>query len=135
MALVICPECGKELSDKAESCPGCGYVLWNNGLSKTGKSKLSERETSPTMGAIYIFCGILAVVFGIFTVVIIIGIFAIIGGSALIGIGVGHISGMQKGLCPYCNQSVSVRATATTCKCTHCKKISSKKGDVLETIE
>lgn len=27
MALITCPECGKQISDKAASCPGCGYPL------------------------------------------------------------------------------------------------------------
>ena len=27
MALVKCPECEREISDKAMSCPGCGYVV------------------------------------------------------------------------------------------------------------
>ena len=27
MALVNCPECNRRISDKAKSCPGCGYVL------------------------------------------------------------------------------------------------------------
>lgn len=27
MALMNCPECGKEISDKAEMCPNCGYAL------------------------------------------------------------------------------------------------------------
>lgn len=27
MALIKCPECGREISDKAVSCPGCGYHL------------------------------------------------------------------------------------------------------------
>lgn len=27
MALIHCPECGKEISDKAEKCPNCGYPL------------------------------------------------------------------------------------------------------------
>jgi len=27
MALINCPECGKEISDKAASCPNCGIVL------------------------------------------------------------------------------------------------------------
>lgn len=27
MALIICPECGKEVSERAEKCPGCGYPL------------------------------------------------------------------------------------------------------------
>lgn len=25
MALIKCPECGKEISDRSESCPNCGY--------------------------------------------------------------------------------------------------------------
>lgn len=27
MALIICKECGKEVSDQAKSCPNCGYVF------------------------------------------------------------------------------------------------------------
>lgn len=27
MALINCPECGKEISDKAESCPNCGMPI------------------------------------------------------------------------------------------------------------
>lgn len=27
MALIKCPECGREISDKAVSCPGCGYPI------------------------------------------------------------------------------------------------------------
>ena len=25
MALIKCPECGKQVSDKANACPNCGY--------------------------------------------------------------------------------------------------------------
>ena len=27
MALIKCPECGKEISDSISTCPNCGYVL------------------------------------------------------------------------------------------------------------
>lgn len=27
MAIIKCPECGKEISDKATSCPNCGFPL------------------------------------------------------------------------------------------------------------
>lgn len=27
MALINCPECGKEISDQAETCPNCGIAL------------------------------------------------------------------------------------------------------------
>lgn len=30
MALISCPECAREVSDKAASCPGCGYPISNN---------------------------------------------------------------------------------------------------------
>lgn len=29
MALIKCPECGKEISDRAVSCPHCGYPIKN----------------------------------------------------------------------------------------------------------
>ena len=34
MALIKCPECGKNMSDKAKSCPHCGYTK-NNSESKS----------------------------------------------------------------------------------------------------
>lgn len=36
MALINCPECNKEISDKAVSCPNCGYPM------KTGESSKSK---------------------------------------------------------------------------------------------
>lgn len=30
MALISCPECSKEISDKAAACPQCGYPIANN---------------------------------------------------------------------------------------------------------
>ncbi len=30
MALINCPECGREISDQAESCPHCGYPINRN---------------------------------------------------------------------------------------------------------
>ena len=38
MALIKCPECGKEISDKAASCPNCGFPI-----SET-KAPQKERE-------------------------------------------------------------------------------------------
>lgn len=34
MALTICPECGKEISDKAKICPHCGYNIENANVQK-----------------------------------------------------------------------------------------------------
>lgn len=35
MALIKCPECGREISDKAASCPGCGYPVENGNIVDT----------------------------------------------------------------------------------------------------
>lgn len=54
MALIKCPECGKEVSDQAESCPNCGYLIFgkvnkhkeNNGGGNKGtvdQQNLSDR--------------------------------------------------------------------------------------------
>lgn len=135
MALMNCPECGKEISDKAEFCPSCGYVLVKSELPKIRKSELGAAEKKPSLGKAYIFCGICVIIFGIFTVAIIIGIFAILGGIGLIVAGSGMISGMQKGLCPYCKNEVSVPIREKTFKCPHCKKTSTHNDNYLETIE
>lgn len=37
MALIICPECGKEFSDKAPACPNCGFPT--NELLETAPSE------------------------------------------------------------------------------------------------
>lgn len=36
MALIVCPECGNQVSDQARMCPKCGYLLQE---SKTDKAK------------------------------------------------------------------------------------------------
>jgi hypothetical protein len=35
MALILCGECGKTISDKAHSCPGCGYPLQPSDANRT----------------------------------------------------------------------------------------------------
>lgn len=38
MALIKCPECGRDISDMASSCPGCGHVLRKSQNNKTKKN-------------------------------------------------------------------------------------------------
>lgn len=50
MALIKCPECGKEVSSSAPSCPHCGYVLKKTTSAPTyhryesRSSRLYEKE-------------------------------------------------------------------------------------------
>lgn len=44
VALIKCPECGREISDSATACPGCGHPMKKTSENKThGKNDLSER--------------------------------------------------------------------------------------------
>lgn len=47
MALINCPECGHEVSDKAEECPKCGYPLIK---SKSSEIKLAAVHTAKKKG-------------------------------------------------------------------------------------
>lgn len=42
MALILCPECGREISDKAISCPSCGYPM-------AIKNELAENRIDKTV--------------------------------------------------------------------------------------
>ena len=59
MALIQCPECGKEVSDKAGKCPHCGYPLEelekkepvkekkkSEVLEKTRKEEIKQKDNS-----------------------------------------------------------------------------------------
>lgn len=130
MALINCPECNREISDNAKSCPHCGYSI----KKEQTKTELGNVETNAAMGVLYIFLGIVSIIGGLFLLGIIIGIFAILGGLALISIGSSNISGIQNGICPYCNSSLTVRCKDTTVKCPECKNISKKAYNCLEKI-
>lgn len=46
MALIKCPECGKEISDKAGSCPNCGYPLKYDSIKNSEiKQFVKENQT------------------------------------------------------------------------------------------
>lgn len=42
MALIKCPECGREVSDRAKSCPSCGYSIGGAKFCKFCGSKIPE---------------------------------------------------------------------------------------------
>lgn len=51
MALINCKECGKEISDKADKCPNCGFDI------KTEKTKKSAK------GCAWVFAALAAIIF------------------------------------------------------------------------
>ena len=45
MALILCPECDKEISDKAASCPGCGAPISSDDNAALGNQHTSVTRT------------------------------------------------------------------------------------------
>lgn len=135
MALITCPECGKEISDSAKSCPNCGYEnLKADDKPKPRRTELSEVQKNIGAGILYIIIGIIGLIGGIFLVSLIIGIFVIIGAIVMIGYGSSRLHGFQNGTCPYCQSKMEVRANTGTVKCSSCKKICKKSEKYLEEI-
>lgn len=68
MAMIQCPECGKEISDKATSCPSCGYPI-NSTQVETEQDRVNVRGKNKgknflTFGGVLF---IVSMVFGIST--------------------------------------------------------------------
>lgn len=42
MALIKCPECGKQVSDKAKFCPSCGYPFDVQPIAKIDIEKVLQ---------------------------------------------------------------------------------------------
>lgn len=131
MALIICPECGAEVSEHAPACPSCGYPL----IEENGHPAVRERTTrlgqpsrSPVIGTILIIIGVLAIFSGLFLIFmfglfgIILGIIFIPFGTMIIVGGVRFCKMNAKCKCPYCGKTGSLVLTDKTYKCLSCKK-------------
>ena len=73
MALIKCPECGKEISDTCNQCIHCGYTFKKKVTSRTRDEVALIYRERPGIG-IYI----LEIIFGFFFVPVLIGIIIIL---------------------------------------------------------
>ena len=89
MALIKCPECGKEISDASPACIHCGYPL----QKKSEEVKVESRVIGHRGNENLLWFWILAVVFGAGSVaigiieildILVLGIFSIVCGGLLI---------------------------------------------------
>lgn len=55
MALIKCPECGKEISDKASACINCGFPLNNSVAKKAATQSVPSAHIHYTK-PFYVFC-------------------------------------------------------------------------------
>lgn len=61
MALINCPECGKEISDKAPKCPNCGKPLSRNRHKENLSRNLNNHKQTIIKSSIIIICFILVI--------------------------------------------------------------------------
>ena len=137
MALVSCPECGKEISDAARSCPHCGYTMREAAANQVKRTPLTEKKPSCASG-IFLCTGGMVMVFGsllLCVVLLPVGVVGLVISAMMILAGVEQFKDAQNGVCPYCGNSVTVPLKDLTCKCPHCHKTSTKKDNFLETID
>jgi len=132
MALISCPECRKEISDAARSCPHCGYEL--------KKAPVTQVRCTPLSAGTYHISGIFWAAGGMIMCLggflfLPLGILPIIFGGAMIIFGIQQLGGVRKGTCPYCGNAVSLSVNDLTCKCPHYHKTSTRKDNFLETID
>lgn len=66
MALIKCPECGKQISDKAVTCPNCGYLVVLKETLESSKQSKSQRRMVSLATPIGIL-SILIVLYSVFT--------------------------------------------------------------------
>ncbi len=137
MALITCSECGREISDVASSCPHCGYVMNKVSVNQMKRTPLFSEQRSYALGVFLIAAGVIFSFGSLLLMVAFLpfGILGLIVCFAAIFSGVQQLNGIQKGTCPYCGNAVSISAKDFTCKCPHCRKTSTKKGDYIETID
>ncbi|WP_081619660.1 zinc ribbon domain-containing protein [Thioalkalivibrio sp. ALE12] len=65
MALISCPECSKEVSDSAPSCPNCGVAIASKAESRAaGASLTTVQETSKKL-KLHTLGSVAAVVIGV----------------------------------------------------------------------
>jgi hypothetical protein len=107
MALITCPECNKEISDTAKSCPSCGYELKPSGKQLCPKCNLEavavERGKSATIGGVFgVFIILLSILVLFFNLLI--GFIVMIFGILITAFSGDNIVVM---ICPKCKKVLS----------------------------
>ncbi len=92
MALIKCPECGTDISDKAAACPKCAYPIAGISTEESHTGKVQTIEKTRKKYKMQIFIAALLVIIGFFLIIsnvssqqsnvaaLILGAFATVGG-------------------------------------------------------
>jgi DNA-directed RNA polymerase subunit RPC12/RpoP len=139
MALVKCNECDREMSDTLDSCPHCGYrVAPEHPIALTQKSTpLGVRKRGFVSGVLLLLLAALLLRAGIRSFedgVRAVSLLSCFGVSISGFFGVYNIIGWYNVVCPNCEKEIRIRRYSQSLKCHYCKKISVRKGNMLEAV-
>lgn len=135
MALISCPECGKQISDSTPSCPHCGYRFSTDTTTSPSPTEIKPSKASIPIGVIEILAGIAIILISIpFIGVFGLGIFSMFAGVVLLGSGFVSIVGTHDVTCPYCKSSGKLAKGAKNYKCPTCKKLSVQENGYLKPV-
>ncbi len=67
MSLITCPECKKEISDEANSCPNCGFPIKKSTIQQKPQEEINKRISYKR---IYFYLLIIAFVLSIISVIV-----------------------------------------------------------------
>lgn len=101
MPLINCPECGKEISDKANSCPNCGCPIYEPSAEYDEEIEETEKELSVSVASLV--CYVLMVLFNILSRMLNSSSILISGLLAFVTIILVIISFTKKGKCVCAN--------------------------------
>ncbi len=86
MALINCPECNKDVSEKADSCPNCGYPIRNEVIEKNIQVDNTSPDEQVDSSSLLEYANknrVIAAIVGVSMVVVLILIFVISSLSSL----------------------------------------------------
>jgi hypothetical protein len=126
MALITCPDCNREVSSEAKSCPNCGLPTKRiRGISPSTIENQTTFAVEKMNAGQRIAIAVLTMFFGF--AALIIPVIGWVAGPILILMGLMTLGGAaaitQKGTCPYCSLQISnPNATDESFSCKHCKQ-------------
>lgn len=78
MALINCPECGKQISNNAENCPNCGYPINKKNYSKQKNKIVVKSGEGCFLQTLNIGCIIIAIIIIIIILIILFSVFFVL---------------------------------------------------------
>lgn len=137
MALMKCPECTREISTTASSCPHCGYIMkqseaneFKKKISHLSVPTLAPEDKKKATGELV--GGIGCLIIGIPLVTIFIGVIFILAGLWCFVQYFKYKRLSQIGSCPYCNTELKVYVGNKSFICPICHNAGEQTDATLE---